>query len=203
VEAGEGEALRHARLRTCLGLSGPDPHGPLRVNSGEGERCRSGRAGCLDPVAGLIAIFMIRGNCINKKTRPAGRRAEAPAAALVGISVRNTHDPELRADAMGAWVLSPTRARGISGDNTPHPPQADLIPEPDRRREEEALKHAYLPACPDLLGPGPHGPLRIKLRGGEGPRSAHAGCLDPVAGSAISIYSISSSGKHKNIRAAP
>ena len=37
----------------------------------------------------------------------------------VGISVRNTRDPEVRAGGTGAWVLSPTRARGNFGDKTP------------------------------------------------------------------------------------
>jgi hypothetical protein len=44
---------------------------------------------------------------------------EAPAMPGEGISVRDTHDPEVMAGGTGTWVLSPTRARGDRGDKTP------------------------------------------------------------------------------------
>src|SRR4051812_24446204 len=55
---------------------------------------------------------------------------KAPAMPWEGISVRGTHDPEVRAGGTGTPVLSPTRARGGSGDNAPRPPQAGLLPKP-------------------------------------------------------------------------
>src|SRR3954468_21369018 len=47
--------------------------------------------------------------------------------------------------------LSPSCARGSSGDKTPlNRPQAGLIPEPDASREAKGLLHAAVP----LAGPG-------------------------------------------------
>src|SRR3954447_8260241 len=49
-----GEALLHACRGACPGLPELGPYRPLPVNSVGGERRRSGRAGCLDPVAGSV-----------------------------------------------------------------------------------------------------------------------------------------------------
>jgi hypothetical protein len=100
-----------------------------------------------------------------------------------GISVCDTHDPEVMAGSTEASVLSPTRARGVPGDKTPPPAQAGVIPEVGGSRGVEALGHARRRTCLGLSRPGPHGRLRVKSGGGETCRLSRAGCLDLIVGS--------------------
>src|SRR3954471_7387000 len=84
---------------------------------------------------------------------------------LVGISVRNTRDPELRAGGTGGLFCHRLAREGFPVTKPPHSAQAGLIPEPDSSRQAEALGDARRRTCPDLPGPGPHGPLSIGTRG--------------------------------------
>ena len=72
-----------------------------------------------------------------------------------------------RLPAAGVPLLSPSCARGGTGDKTPQSTLSWSDLEPDGSRGAAGLMHARLGACPGLPGLGPHGSLPVNSGVGE------------------------------------